>query len=88
MKIPWPCKADEQIAQRVQLCFVEDREKVGPAKQNQSSDIVQRVEKSDCSRDRNQYNHQQRPCLADTAQQPVERDAQTNENYVSRRDHR
>src|SRR4029450_9341439 len=39
--------------------------------------------KSDCSRDRNQYNHQQSPCLADTAQQPVERAAQTNENYVS-----
>ena len=62
------------MPERVTLRFVEDGKEIGAAKENQRSDIVQRVEKSDCGGDQNERDHQAGPRLVNAAEQPIESD--------------
>src|SRR5207249_805739 len=67
----------------VQLCFVEDREKVATAKKNQRRDVVERVEETDGGRNQNERHHERSPRFVHITEQAIQRDAETNKDYVA-----
>src|SRR5438105_4892557 len=76
-------QTSKQHAQGVALGFVEDGEEFPAAKKKQSTDIIERVEKTDCRRDQNERDHQARPGFIHAAEQSIEHDGEADENHLT-----
>src|SRR5439155_6376576 len=76
-------QSNKQISQCVALRFIEDRKEIRTAEESQRGNIVERVEKTDRRRNQNESHHERSPDFIHLAEQPIERDAETNENDLS-----
>src|SRR5437870_10589869 len=76
-------QSNKQSSQCDELRCVEDREEIRTAEESQRGNIVERVEKTDRSRNQNERDHKRSPDFVHVAEQAIKRDAETNENDLS-----